>query len=113
MRGQKLFRYGRFIWLTVLCILLIARCCGTENEEAVLGSRHSEESGGNAESRMDEEVWIWTVNGEVIGRSDELTRKEIDDLIYNENSEWGISGDRWRTIYNQGLTTDYSIYSEP
>lgn len=61
----------------------------------------------------DEEVWVWTVNGEVIGRSDELSESEIDDLIYNENSEWGISGDRWRTLYNHGLTTDYSIYSEP
>lgn len=65
------------------------------------------------EDYSDEEVWVWTVNGEVIGRSDELSRSEIDDLIYNENSEWGISGDRWRTLYNHGLTTDYSIYSEP
>lgn len=61
----------------------------------------------------DEEVWFWTVNGEVIGRSDELSESEIDDLIYNENSEWGIAGDRWRTLYNHGLTTDFSIYSEP
>ena len=61
----------------------------------------------------DEDVWVWTVNGEVIGRSDELSESEIDDLIYNENSEWGISGDRWRTLYNHGLTTDFSIYSEP
>lgn len=61
----------------------------------------------------DEEVWVWTVNGEVIGRSDELSESEIDDLIYNENSEWGISGDRWRTLYNHGLTTDFSIYSAP
>lgn len=61
----------------------------------------------------DEEVWVWTVDGEVIGRSDELSREEIDDLIYNENSEWGIEGDRWRTLYNNGLTTDFSIYGEP
>ena len=60
-----------------------------------------------------EDVWVWTVNSEVIGRSDELSESEIDDLIYNENSEWGISGDRWRTLYNHGLTTDFSIYSEP
>lgn len=60
-----------------------------------------------------EDVWVWTVNGEVIGRSDKLTPEEIDDLIYNENSEWGISQDRWRTLYNSGLTTDFSIYGEP
>ncbi len=61
----------------------------------------------------DEVVWVWTVNGQEIGRSDELSGEEIDDLIYNENSEWGIAGDRWRTLYNHGLTTDYSIYSTP
>lgn len=61
----------------------------------------------------DEYVWIWTVNGREIGRSDELSTEEIEDLLYNENSEWGLAGDRWRTLYNQGLTTDYSIYCEP
>lgn len=60
----------------------------------------------------DEDVWVWAVNGEVIGRSDKLSEEEIDDLIYNENSEWGISQDRWRTLYNGGLTMDFSIYGE-
>lgn len=59
------------------------------------------------------DIWVWTVNGEEIGRSDELTEEEIDDLIFNENSEWGIACDRWRTIYNDGLTVDFSIYGEP
>ena len=58
-------------------------------------------------------IWVWTVNGEEIGRSNELSRSEIEDLIYNENSEWRIADDRWRTIYNNGLTADFSIYSEP
>ena len=58
-------------------------------------------------------IWVWTVNGEVIGRSDELSESEIIDLIYNENSEWRIADDRWRTIYNNGMTADYSIYNEP
>lgn len=64
-------------------------------------------------SEQEEDIWIWTVNDEEIGRSDTLSREEIDDLIYNENSEWGILGDRWRTLYNAGVTADYSIYSEP
>lgn len=68
------------------------------------------ESGDSASDNL---VWIWTVNGEEIGRSDKLSEEEIDDLIYNENSEWQISGDRWRTLYNNGLTTDFSIYEEP
>ncbi len=53
------------------------------------------------------------MNGETIGRSDELSMEEIYDLLYSENSEWGILGDRWRTLYNNGLTADYSIYDEP
>ena len=68
------------------------------------------ESGDSASDNL---VWVWTVNDEEIGRSDELSEEEIDDLIYNENSEWQISGDRWRTLYNNGLTTDFSIYEEP
>lgn len=60
-----------------------------------------------------EYIWVWTVNGEEIARSDELSDEEIEDLIFNENSDWGVSSDRWRTLYNQGLTTDYSIYGEP
>lgn len=43
-------------------------------------------------------VWQWTEGGTVIGRSDELTEEEIDDLIYNENSEWGLRTDRWNTL---------------
>lgn len=61
----------------------------------------------------DDYIWVWTVNGEEIGRSDELTESEIEDLIYNENSEWRIADDRWRTIYNNGLNADFSIYNEP
>lgn len=61
----------------------------------------------------DGKIWVWTVNGREIARSDELSNEEIWDLLYSENSEWGIAGDRWRTLYNNGLTTDYSIYSEP
>ncbi len=45
---------------------------------------------------VENEVSIWDVDGKVIGRSDQLTEAEIDDLIYNENSDWGIEGDRWK-----------------
>ena len=61
----------------------------------------------------DEDIWVWTVNGEEIGRSDKLSESEIEDLLYNENSEWRLVDDRWRTIYNNGLMRDYSIYGEP
>lgn len=45
---------------------------------------------------VENEVSIWDVDGKVIGRSDQLTEAEIDDLIYNEKSDWGIEGDRWK-----------------
>ena len=61
----------------------------------------------------DDTVWVWFVNGEMLARSDELTDDEIYNLIYGEDSDWGIACDRWRTLYNQGLTVDYSIYSTP
>lgn len=43
----------------------------------------------------DEEIWVWTVNGEEIGRSNELSKAEIENLLYNENSEWNLSHSRW------------------
>lgn len=60
-----------------------------------------------------EEIWVWTVNGEEIGRSDELSLEEIEDLLYSEKSEWQIMDNRWRTLYNGGLMANYSIYDEP
>lgn len=65
------------------------------------------------DSKQDLDIWVWTVNGEEIGRSDEMTEEEIWNLLYDENGEWGIAGERWRTLYNSGLTVDYSIYNEP
>lgn len=59
------------------------------------------------------DIWVWTVNGEEVARSDELSEEEIYDFLYGENSEWKIMDDRWRTLYNNGLTADYSIYDEP
>ena len=68
-----------------------------------------------SEDRQDESeyIWVWTVNGAEIGRSDQLSEFEIEDLLYNENSEWRIADDRWRTIYSNGLIRDGSIYNEP
>lgn len=77
----------------------------------VLNRELCEEAVGYDEDGND--IWVWTVNGEEIGRSSELSESEKADLIYNENSEWRILDDRWRTIFNNGLTADYSIYNEP
>ena len=61
----------------------------------------------------DEEIWIWTVNGEEVGRSNELSKAEIENLLYNDNSEWNLSHNRWQILYNNGMMSDYSIYAEP
>ena len=61
----------------------------------------------------DTDIWYWTVNDVEIGRSDKLTEEERYELLYGESSEWQIADDKWRTIYNNGLTVDYSIYNEP
>ena len=66
-----------------------------------------------AETEDGQTVWVWTVNDVEIGRSSQLSDDEIEDLLYNENSDWQIANDRWRTLYNNGLTVDYSIYAEP
>lgn len=63
--------------------------------------------------REEEDIWVWAVNGEEVLRSDACSEEEIFDFLYSENSEWKIEDDRWRTIYNNGLTADYSIYAEP
>lgn len=65
------------------------------------------------DGNTDEDIWVWTINGEEVLRSDKCSEKEIFDFLYGENSEWKISDDRWRTIYNNGMTADYSIYAEP
>lgn len=62
---------------------------------------------------LNEKIWVWTVNGEGIDRSDELSLEEKEDLLYSEKSEWQIMDDRWRTLYNGGLMANYSIYDEP
>lgn len=40
--------------------------------------------------------WRWTVDGKEIGRSDRLTEKEQNDLIYNKNSDWNLSNKKWK-----------------
>ncbi|MCM1257264.1 MAG: hypothetical protein NC307_05380 [Roseburia sp.] len=79
----------------------------------VLSRELKEDVADETDFDSDEYIWVWTVNGEEIARSDKLSDEEIENLIFNENSDWGISCDRWRTLYNQGLTTDYSIYGGP
>lgn len=68
----------------------------------------------------DDLIWQWIEetlqSGEMVQnrcwRSDEYTKEEINGIIYNACSDWGLQTDRWRTIYNGGLMADFSIYGE-
>lgn len=50
--------------------------------------------------QSDQAVRVWTINGIEVGRSDLLSEEGIEDLLYNENSEWKLDGDRWRMKYH-------------
>ena len=82
---------------------------------AYIRDRALREDGEKPEGGKDasDYIWVWTVNGEEIGRNDELSESEIEDLLYSENSEWRLADDRWRTIYNNGMMLDFSIYNSP
>ena len=98
--GKYAYRDGAFVQVAYL------------TEESIPGSSQESEDGSL--------VWQWTEEtlrkGEMVRtgywRSDEYTPEELDDIIYNENSGWGLMTDRWRTIYNGGRMADFSIYGE-
>lgn len=66
------------------------------------------------------ELWTWTdeifVDGEWKLR-EYFTEADYDDetlyseKVYGEGSYWDIAQDRWRTLYNNGMMADFSIYS--
>lgn len=49
--------------------------------------------------KTNDDVWIYTINEEEAARSDTHSREEIDALFFNEDSEWNLSGDRWKEIF--------------
>ena len=40
----------------------------------------------------------------------DYTDAEWQTMFYDENSFWGLTSDKWRTLYNQGTLLDWSIY---
>ena len=68
----------------------------------------------------DEELWTWTdeifVDGEWQIR-EYFTQNDYDEetlygeKVYGEGCHWDIGQDRWRTLFNNGMMSDYSIYS--
>ena len=65
------------------------------------------------DSENGDEIFCWTINDEIVAQSGEQTIDEIDELLYGEGGGWQIYDGRWKTISNNGLMADYSIYLEP
>lgn len=67
-----------------------------------------------------ENIWTWTdevfIDGNWIIR-EYFTEKDYDaeviyrDKVYGEDCHWDIGQDRWRTLFNNGMMSDFSIYS--
>lgn len=71
-------------------------------------------------SSSDEETWGYTIEQLKDGTMQEIesfttndyTDEQIYEKIYDEKSYWGISGDKWETIFNSGTMYDFSIYGD-
>jgi Protein of unknown function (DUF3298). len=67
----------------------------------------------------DEEIWVYTeearINGKMQTVSEIETRnytdEEILEMFHAPESDWGLWGDKWRTLNNLGIAADFSIYS--
>ena len=70
---------------------------------------------------FDPEIYVWRHevehfcdgNTEVeIYLTSEYTDDEWSAMFYDENSFWGLFSDKWRTLHNQGMLLDWSIYGD-
>lgn len=72
------------------------------------------------QAENDEELWGWT--DEIFGDGhwqtrEYFTEKDYDtetlyrEKVYGAESHWDIAQDRWRTLFNNGMMSDFSIYS--
>lgn len=67
---------------------------------------------------LNEDVWQYTIEKRVknemevieIFTTQDYTDEQIREMVYDENSYWGLSSDKWRTLFNNGKMTDFSIY---
>lgn len=65
------------------------------------------------------EIWTWTdeifTDGEWQIREyfteNDYDKETLHNKIYGTSSRWGIDQDKWRTLYNDGLMSDFSIYN--
>jgi hypothetical protein len=84
-------------------------------------TQEPEETGAYNEAPYgaEEPVWKHKVEHFSAGNTEAgiyLTSDYSDDewsaLFYDENSFWGLSSNKWRTLFNQGSLLDWSIYGD-
>ena len=88
-----------------------------EGGEYIERERLTEES---LRSDSNDYEWIWAWTDEIFVDGEWEIREYFTDMDYDfetlyekvhgENSYWGIDQDRWRTLFNNGLMSDFSIY---
>jgi len=70
---------------------------------------------------FDPEIIVWRheverfINGNTeaeIFLTSDYTDDDWGSMFYTENSFWGLSSDKWRTLYNQGTLYDWSLYGD-
>jgi hypothetical protein len=78
-----------------------------------------EEWGERGEGEFNAPIFCWRYevtqirNGNsetLVYLSSEFTDDEFAEMFFRESSFWGLSSDRWRTLFNQGSLIDWSIY---
>ena len=78
-----------------------------------------EEWGERGEGELNAPIYVWryTVksirNGNIeteIYLTSDFTEDEFSAKFYIEGSFWGLHTDRWRTLFNHGTLSDWSIY---
>ncbi|WP_349948735.1 hypothetical protein ABFV83_10065 [Lacrimispora sp. BS-2] len=86
-----------------------------QNNEFIMTDCLTEEA-----DRSGDDVWIFTIEKLVDGdlqktetfTSNDYSDEEIYDMIYHEDSYWGLLSDKWNTLYNQGKMVGFSIYGD-
>lgn len=86
------------------------------NDEFVMTERLTEEP--SSESGEEEIVWTWLIEeyakGKVVNQhfysEKDYSAAQIEEMIFAENSHWGLKGEKWNALSNSGRLSDFSIY---
>jgi len=91
--------------------------CAWQEDELVMTATFTE--GGEWDEDKGKPVFFFRderrIDGEMVVVNEvwetDYTEEEIIAMFYAPESEWGLFGDRWRTLDNMGTMIDFSIYN--